>query len=208
MSYDDAMDNHATVEKECIGKGAHAVVRLSHATLSRPVPPHRPPSRSGSQFFMNQSKIETSDEYLDFSQSGIDLIKKTLEKAIQHYDAHITNGEYPRHKSGWFTGWRHDSEGVEKAKNLIEQIKPLDSYELIFVYLSHFFLDEKTRYNNHSFSCYLLDELNRLLKHKPAGTASYDKFSWGNIAGELKKLCFDTPRPSSSVSALSPAELI
>ena len=186
-----------------------AATRLTHPTQSRPSPHHRPPTRFQRHFFAENQENNGKESQSDSNLSVIEQIKKAVDRAKDRYESHIKTGENPRHESGWLTGWRHGSDGIDKAAELSDQIKGLDGIDSMILNLSHFFMDDKTRYNNHSFASYLLDELNSVIEsgslssYRPAGAASYDKFSWVNIAGQLRILSMDNEEIGSSFSGLS-----
>ncbi|KTD31020.1 hypothetical protein Lmor_3127 [Legionella moravica] len=187
--------------------------RLSHPTQSRPILHHRRPSRFNHQFFMEHQENMSEESSSDSNLSVIDHIKNAVVLAKECYASHTRSGEHPRHQSGWLTGWRHGGDGLEKAEELSRQIKILDSIDLILLNLSHFFMDVNTRYNNHSFASYLLDELNSVLErggmssYRSTADAPYDKFSWVNVSGQLKILCFDKKEMSLASIALPHSEL-
>ncbi|KTD54730.1 hypothetical protein [Legionella quateirensis] len=186
-----------------------SATRLTHPTQSRPIPHHKPPTRFQRQFFSENQENQGEESHSDSNLNVIDQIKKAIDRAKDRYESHIKTGKNPRHESGWLTGWRHGSEGIDKAAELSEQIKGLDAIDSMILNLSHFFMDDKTRYNNHSFASYLLDELNSVIEngslssYRPAGDASYDKFSWVKIAGQLRILSMDKEEMVSSFPGLS-----
>ncbi|MBL7527355.1 hypothetical protein [Legionella bononiensis] len=186
-----------------------SATRLTHPTQSRPIPHHRPPTRFQRQFFAENQENKSEESNSDFNLSVIDQIKKAVDRAKVLYESHINTGENPRHEPGWLTTWRHGPEGMDKAEGLSKQIEDFEIIDPIILNLSHFFMDAKTRYNNHSFASYLLDELNKVLENcsvaacRPAGDGAYDKFSWIRVSGYLKKLASDQEDISLSLPGLS-----
>ncbi|BCA96584.1 hypothetical protein TUM19329_29450 [Legionella antarctica] len=173
---------------------------LNHLTKERPAVPHKPPSRrprklnETREFFFTE-KLENRNEVNDspLTTSLATLLKNAISVALSCYREHYQNGTHPRQPNGWFSLWRHGAVGQEKAKEVCVTIQEQETCNTLLDKLHFFFNSPGTRYENHSFASYLLDELDKLLHHislpgcKVEGT-SYDKNSWLVVAAQLEKV--------------------
>jgi pyruvate/2-oxoacid:ferredoxin oxidoreductase beta subunit len=76
------------------------------------------------------------------------------------YHKHYVLGTDSRDNAGWFSWWRHGTSGQSKAKELQNGSKEQPDSLSILIKLRNHFVGSKTKYENHSLSSFILDELN------------------------------------------------
>ncbi|KTD18806.1 Uncharacterised protein [Legionella lansingensis] len=163
---------------------------LIHLTKSRPkIPARRKPTRRGTTFF--DSATEKS---LELSESTIHLddLKQAILAAEKKYHEYYQLGTESRQPNGWFSRFwfRHGSVGQEKAGAFLDNIT-LKSSSALLTKLGAFLNHSETRYNNHSFASYTLDELCTLLQVKRR--KQYDVAFANQILTKLNQLIRDEP---------------
>lgn len=116
-----------------------------------------------------------------------------IDRAKTHYAQHYKNNQRHNrgHENGWFSWFRHGKEGQKNALAL--QIKCTDkSPAEIITNLDELLTHKDTRYNLHSFSSYLMDELlNMEMLRKMDGTSRvkedrYTSQSWTDLREEIE----------------------
>jgi len=138
--------------------------------------------------FFQQSEEKTLKPGLDQSTSQINvlaLLKSAIHKSLVNYKQFILDPTKGREPLGWFSRARHGNTGAEKALGLNFNCYRAISKEDIFNVLDAFFSAPDTRYNNNSFSCFALDQINVLFKLTKL--TSYNVDSWDKV----KKQIFD-----------------
>ncbi len=173
--------------------------KLSHLTKSRPAISHRPPSRqprklnNAKDYFFTEKTEDKSESIHLLPTNLTSLIKKAISAAESCYREHYQKGTHPRQPNGWFSWWRHGAAGQEKAEEICVTAQDEDTCGSLLDKMHLFFNSPETRFNNHSFASYLLDELDKLLHQlslsgcKIEG-ASYDKDTWLAVAVQLEKV--------------------
>ena len=140
-------------------------------------------------------EVKDSDRAQANSINLTELLKDAISEADNKYAAFCKDGSNRRSSPGWFSMIRHSSTGVKRANKTVEEFQALESAELILEQMHAFFHDSQTRFHNHSFTSYLLDELNTLLEShhfngsKPDDKGkSYNTNDWAVIYGQLQEL--------------------
>jgi len=82
--------------------------------------------------------------------------------AVSEYTAWSVNKTAKRGPEGWFTRWRHGAAGVLRAENLSTTIEGCTRLQDAVERINEFLKNKHTRYHNHSFACFLLDQLTTL----------------------------------------------
>ncbi|MCL9684931.1 hypothetical protein [Legionella maioricensis] len=194
--YAGIMPNKVPVVKPLAGTPIESGKALSHPTRSRPVFSHRPPSRrKDTRVHFFAEKVENSNELTSppLAANLAGLLKKAISDAERCYREHYQNGSCSRQPNGWFSWWRHGAAGQEKAGEVCVTAQEEDTCDSLLDKMRLFFDSPETRYNNHSFASYLLDELDKLLHHFSlpgckVEEGAYDKDSWFAVAVQLGKI--------------------
>lgn len=109
-----------------------------------------------------------------------------IQSAQSKYAAHYQdNASHSRGPNGWFSWLRHGQKGQEDAKLFVQKTKVMGLHDLLGA------LDEKiksshARFNRHSFTSYLLDEISGVLgKHHRDRYIAED---WSEMYSQLESL--------------------
>ncbi|WED42901.1 hypothetical protein [Legionella cardiaca] len=182
-----------TPEKGLKEKEVASEERLVHLTRSRAsMPKRRLPTRKARSSLSSNSFFNTPQE-LQSPQSIDNLLKNAIISAEEKYRDHYLHGTNAREENGWFSWLRHRMTGQTRAETLRLEIQA-DTASVILAKFDDFFSHPNTRYNNHSFATYLLDELNALLKKSNLKTYAhkagehYDLRSWYQLKEALDSL--------------------
>lgn len=169
--------------------------KLVHLTQSRAtipkrrLPSRRPHSSLASNSFFNNAQISEQEK-----QPSLDLKKLLIQAVIsaeKKYRAHYEKGNNPREENGWFSWFRHGMTGQNRAEDFLQTIKTTEEH-VILKKLDELFHAPYTKYNNHSFSSYLLDELKCILEKYKLVTRDlnlnkqYELSSWIEMKEKLK----------------------
>lgn len=181
---------------------------LEHPTILPSEEPPRPPSATivpaaadGLFFAVKnppEQKIKTKMDSIDLAT----LLITKVNQAKTKYAGFCKDGSFRRTKGGWLTNIRHKENSIKNLDLLGTEFQSEKNPELVLEYLNSFFTNPKTTYNNHSFSAFLLDELNVLLKAhslrgvQPLYDVTYNRSHWTSIHGQCQELAMRDERSS------------
>ncbi|MCW8444460.1 hypothetical protein OQJ05_10395 [Fluoribacter gormanii] len=171
---------------------------LTHLTKSRPQIEHKKPSRtrrkpnaSSHDFLKKNEQLTAGTTDINLAVDWLKELKNTISDAWIAYNNYYKLGINTRQPNGWFSWWRHTDDGQKRAEKINDEAKASDNADKIMQQMERFFEDPSTRYENHSFASYLLEQFNRLLERyegKPRPGIIYNKNYWQTIAEQLHLL--------------------
>lgn len=136
-------------------------------------------------------------------------LKAAITTAQENYAKHTrslkTNTpEEKRGEYGFFTRRRHNEAGVQKVTSYFKDLKNWD-LDTVQENLGKLCNDNKTRYNRHSFTSYLFDQLSSTSQNFNKGGVTnkgglYTKQSWDELSRQFKTIKTELPLPPSSPS--------
>lgn len=184
-----------------------SVTRLNHLTESRPIIPHRPPTRRHHREFLSAQNPQAEITNPAQEVALLPLLKNAISFAENAYREQYQQGTNHRKAPGWFSYWRHGDDGQQRAGDIFVSVEKSDTAESILHELDVFFNDPLTRYNNNSFASYLLDELNKLVQSLSfrgcnlSDGEPYNSNSWKVVAEQLIKLVPVEPKSCAHVNS-------
>ncbi len=122
-----------------------------------------PPPKSMATF--SKEKNPTPSAPRDPLTTGIITAVKDAKSQYLKWQLNYYAGKNPQQRgpAGWFTGFRHTylGGGRRKAMEFAQHMNKMQDKppEELIKEINHFLMEPSTRYNNHSFASFLLDEL-------------------------------------------------
>jgi ankyrin repeat protein len=129
--------------------------------------------------------------------SPVERLQYATTLAQIKYEKWYNGGEL-RGDAGFFSSFRHSTYGQAQAKNLVRQITSMTEEAAIIQHLQHFLEERATRYNQHSFAAFLLDELDVLgapWNGLSSGSGAFNHYTREAVIAHLRAR-LDTVSPS------------
>lgn len=159
--------------------------KVRHLNKTRPHFKHRPPTSIRRQ--------STPGFFHERPENFLEQLKSAVISAKHDYRLAIEENINPRKKKTLLSNRRHGKAGQIRAEEFCKKIQKADSVEQILNQLIDFFNNCVT-YDYNSFSSYLLDKFNRILKDASLpecerdASDHFDCEAWTYIKGQLESL--------------------